>query len=193
MNSSNKFYLMSESRNGLLRILKNYTTRKKIENQFMVPENISFDHEYYNDMIKKLKEEIKAKNKEIQLLKVSKTKKDDEYQRMMRVIQEIINKSDSSTIKGMQIIDKNFSEKKKIKSEINSNENISTFKDNKSSKSNFNLTDNQLPDIENMIKISKNHKKKLKEMIFINALKQEIEKKNEKIQFLTINNNTKKK
>ena len=134
MNLLNKFYLMSESRNGLLRILKNYTTRKKIENQFMVPENISFDHEYYNDMIKKLKEEIKAKNKEIQLLKVSKTKKDDEYQRMMRVIQEIINKSDSSTIKGMQIIDKNFSEKKKIKREININENISKFKKKKKKK-----------------------------------------------------------
>jgi sigma54-dependent transcription regulator len=115
---------MSESRNGLLRILKNFTTRRKIDNQFMVPENISFDNEYYNDIIKKLKEEIKAKNKEIQLLKVSKTKRDDEYQRMMRVIQEIINKSDSSTIKGMQIIDQNFSEKKKIKSEITSIENI---------------------------------------------------------------------
>ena len=86
----------------------------------MVPENISFDNEHYNDIIKKLKEEIKEKNKEIQLLKVSKTKRDDEYQRMMRVIQEIINKSDSSTIKGMQIIDQNFSEKKKIKSEITS-------------------------------------------------------------------------
>ena len=171
---------MSESRNGLLRILKNFTTRRKIDNQFMVPENISFDNEHYNDIIKKLKEEIKAKNKEIQLLKVSKTKRDDEYQRMMRVIQEIINKSDSSTIKGMQIIDQNFSEKKKIKSEITSIENISTYRDNKSSKSNFNLMDNQLPDIENMIKISKNHKKKLKEMIFINALKQEIEKKMKK-------------
>ena len=59
-------------------------------------------------MIMKLKEEIKEKNREIQLLKVSKTKKDEDYQRTMRVLQEIINKSDNATVKGMQLIDQNY-------------------------------------------------------------------------------------
>ena len=87
-------------------------------------------------MILKLKEEIKAKNKEIQILKVSKTKREEDYQRTMRVLQEIINKSDNATVKGMQLIDQNFKNQKR-KNKSLSNANLEDNNDNLSKKDNI--------------------------------------------------------
>ena len=153
-------------------------------------------------MILKLKEEIKAKNKEIQILKVSKTKREEDYQRTMRVLQEIINKSDNATVKGMQLIDQNFKNQKR-KNKSLSNANLEDNNDNLSKKDNIsgishpsssnknksihNNCDEQLPQIDNILNISKNHKRKIKEMVYINLLKQEIDKKNDKIEYLKKN------
>ena len=124
------------------------------------------DIDYYNDMILKLKEEIKAKNKEIQILKVSKTKREEDYQRTMRVLQEIINKSDNATVKGMQLIDQNFKNQKR-KNKSLSNANLEDNNDNLSKKDNIsgishpsssnknksihNNYDEQLPQIDNIL------------------------------------------
>ena len=190
---------MAESRTGLFKVLRNFSSRKAPENPYRINERANIDIDYYNDMILKLKEEIKAKNKEIQILKVSKTKREEDYQRTMRVLQEIINKSDNATVKGMQLIDQNFkNQKRKNKSLSNANlednndnlskkDNISGISHPSSSNKNKSINNEQLPQIENILNISKNHKRKIKEMVYINLLKQEIDKKNEKIESLTKN------
>ena len=195
---------MAESRAGLYKLLRNFSSKKQPENPFRMNERANIDIDYYNDMIIKLKEEIKAKNKEIQILKVSKTKREEDYQRTMRVLQEIINKSDNATIKGMQLIDQHFNNQKR-KNKSNNNPNLDDNNDNLSKKGNIsgishnsssnknksinnNNNESELPQIENILNISKNHKRKIKEMVYINFLKQEIDKKNEKIDSLTKNN-----
>ena len=193
---------MAESRAGLYKLLRNFSSKKQPENPFRMNERANIDIDYYNDMIIKLKEEIKAKNKEIQILKVSKTKREEDYQRTMRVLQEIINKSDNATVKGMQLIDQNFKNQKR-KNKSLSNANLEDNNDNLSKKDNIsgishpsssnknksihNNCDEQLPQIDNILNISKNHKRKIKEMVYINLLKQEIDKKNDKIEYLKKN------
>ena len=94
-------------------------------------------------------------------MRVSKTKKDEDYQKTMRVLQEIINKSDNATVKGMQLIDQNYrtqikKNKNNEQDEIN-NSNIkkesgfshpnSSYKNNKSINTNnyMNNNDDELP------------------------------------------------
>ena len=160
---------MSESRSGMFKLLRNFSSKKKNNNPYRINDKSNLDFEYYNDMIIKLKEEIKMKNKEIQLLRVSKTKKDEDYQKTMRVLQEIINKSDNATVKGMQLIDQNYrtqikKNKNNEQDEIN-NSNIkkesgfshpnSSYKNNKSINTNnyMNNNDDELPKIDNMLNI----------------------------------------
>ena len=203
---------MSESKSGMYKLLRNLSSKKQQNNPFRINERSNLDYEYYKDEIFKLKEEIKEKNKEIQYLKVSKTKKDEDYQRTMRVLQEIINKSDNATVKGMQLIDQNYrSQIKKNKNfeqnEQNNDSHIknengfshpsSSYKNNKSSNTNnyMNNNDDELPQIDNILNIPKKDKSKIKEMLYINSLKQEIENKNKEINKLkkNIKNNNEEK
>ena len=56
--------------------------------------------EELNNVIRGLKKEIESKNKEISLLKVKNIKKEEENQKTIRVIKEILKQSDSSTRSG---------------------------------------------------------------------------------------------
>ena len=56
--------------------------------------------EELNNVIRGLKKEIESKNKEISLLKVKNIKKEEENQKTILVIKEILKQSDSSTRSG---------------------------------------------------------------------------------------------
>ena len=68
---------------------------------------LEFELERNRDIIIRLRSELAAKNKEISLLKVNKNKKTEEYQKIMRVIEEILKQCDQSTTAEFNIIENN--------------------------------------------------------------------------------------
>ncbi len=102
---------------------------------------LEFELERNRDIIIRLRSELAAKNKEISLLKVNKNKKSEEYQKTMRVIEEILKQCDQSTTAGFNVIE-------------NSLSNSDYFNNNKGSKKN-----NKLPQIGDMLHFTSQHKK----------------------------------
>ena len=140
---------------------------------------LEFELERNRDIIIRLRSELAAKNKEISLLKVNKNKKSEEYQKTMRVIEEILKQCDQSTTAGFNVIE-------------NSLSNSDYFNNNKGSKKN-----NKLPQIGDMLHFTSQHKKIMKEMVFVYTLKnqisnlnEELMKKDEKINELKKNQNS---
>ena len=136
---------------------------------------LEFELERNRDIIIKLRAELASKNKEISLLKVNKNRKSEEYEKSMRVIEEILKQCDQSTTAGYNAIENNL-----LNSDNNPNMN------NK----------NNLPQIGDMLHFSNQHKKIMKEMVYvymlknqINNLNEELGKKNEKINQLKKNQN----
>ena len=140
---------------------------------------LEFELERNRDIIIRLRSELAAKNKEISLLKVNKNKKSEEYQKTMRVIEEILKQCDQSTTAGFNVIE-------------NSLSSSDYFNNNKGSKKN-----NKLPQIGDMLHFTSQHKKIMKEMVFVYTLKnqisnlnEELMKKDEKINELKKNQNS---
>ena len=136
---------------------------------------LEFELERNRDIIIRLRAELASKNKEISLLKVNKNKKSEEYTKIMRVIEEILKQCDQSTTAGFNVIENSLSN--------------SDFYNNKKM--------NQLPQIGDMLHFSNQHKKIMKEMVFVSMLKnqisnlnEELVKKNEKIIELKKNQNS---
>ena len=141
---------------------------------------LEFELERNRDIIIRLRSELAAKNKEISLLKVNKNKKTEEYQKIMRVIEEILKQCDQSTTAGFNVIENSIS-----------NRDFNSYL-NKGKKNN-----KQLPQIGDMLHFSNQHKKMLKEMVFVSMLKNQISnlndelvKKDEKINELKKNTNS---
>ena len=141
---------------------------------------LEFELERNRDIIIRLRSELDAKNKEISLLKVNKNKKTEEYQKIMRVIEEILKQCDQSTTAGFNAIENSIS-----------NRDFNSYL-NKGKKNN-----KQLPQIGDMLHFSNHHKKMLKEMVFVSMLKNQISnlndelvKKDEKINELKKNTNS---
>ena len=93
-------------------------------------EQMSFELEKYKDEIMKLKQKLNNQNNEIKLLKVTNNKKDDDFNKMLKIFQDVLNKTDKSTqfffnnlIEESLNNNNKISNKKKIK-----NENESDFK-----------------------------------------------------------------
>ena len=142
---------------------------------------LEFELERNRDIIIKLRAELASKNKEISLLKVNKNKKTEEYQKTMRVIEEILKQCDQSTTAGFNVIENSIS---------NADYNLYN---NKGKKNNT----KQLPQIGDMLHFSNQHKKIMKEMVFVSMLKNQISnlndelvKKDEKINELKKNQNS---
>ena len=104
---------------------------------------LEFELERNRDIIKRLRAELASKNKEITLLKVNRNKKTEEYQKTMRVIEEILKQCDQSTTAGFNAIENSIS-----MTDVNNNNNYN--------KSNKNTT--KLPQIGDMLHFSNNHK-----------------------------------
>ena len=66
---------------------------------------LQFELDRSRDTIMKLRTDLLNKNKEISMLKVQKNKKDDEHQRILRVLEEILKQSDQSTGTGFKAIE----------------------------------------------------------------------------------------
>lgn len=140
---------------------------------------LEFELEHNKDIIINLRKELIIKNKEISLLKVNNNKRNEEYQRTIRVIQEILKQCDPSTIAGFTAI-----------------ENSIQYNSEKSNDTKNKNNNNNLPQIGNMLHFSSHHKKRFKEIIQVQMLKQQINflneelaKKNEEISQLKKNNN----
>ena len=138
---------------------------------------LEFELERNRDIIIKLRAELASKNKEISLLKVNKNRKSEEYEKTMRVIEEILKQCDQSTTAGYNVIENNLL-----------NQDFNSTKKNKN---------NNLPQIGDMLHFSAQHKKTMKEMVYvymlknqINNLNEELMKKNEKITQLKKNQNS---
>ena len=121
---------------------------------------LEFELDRNRDIIIRLRAELASKNKEISLLKVNKNKRNEEYQKIMHVIEEILKQCDQSTKTGFNTID-----------EIVSNTDIK----------NKNRINNVLPQIGDMLHFSTQHKKKMKEMVYISMLKEQINSLNEEM------------
>ena len=120
---------------------------------------LEFELERNRDIIIRLRAELASKNKEISLLKVNKNKKSEEYTKIMRVIEEILKQCDQSTTAGFNVIENSLSN--------------SDFYNNKKM--------NQLPQIGDMLHFSNQHKKIMKEMVFVSMLKNQISNLNEEL------------
>ena len=143
---------------------------------------LEFELDRNRDIIIRLRAELASKNKEISLLKVNKNKKNEEYQKTMRVIEEILKQCDQSTTAGFNVIENSLSNM-----ELNDHNSSNPTK-SKKSKSN-------LPQIGDMLHFSNQHKKAMKEMVFVSMLKnqisnlnEELVKKDEKITELSLKN-----
>ena len=119
---------------------------------------LEFELERNRDIIIKLKAEIASKNKEISLLKVNKNKKGEEYQKIVRVIEEILKHCDQSTNAGYAAIENS----------------ISNSTDNFNNNNKNNTNNNKLPQIGDMLHFSNKHKKTMKEIVHVSILKQQI-------------------
>ena len=128
---------------------------------------LEFELERNRDIIKRLRAELASKNKEITLLKVNRNKKTEEYQKTMRVIEEILKQCDQSTTAGFNAIENSIS-----MTDVNNN-------NNNYNKNNKNTT--KLPQIGDMLHFSNNHKKTMKEMVYISMLKDQINSLNEEM------------
>ena len=124
---------------------------------------LEFELEHNKDIIINLRRELISKNKEISLLKVNNNKRNEECQRTVRVIQEILKQCDPSTVAGFTAIDNSI--------QINSEKNNDTK----------NKNNNSLPQIGNMLHFSSHHKKRFKEIIQVQMLKQQINSLNEEL------------
>ena len=121
---------------------------------------LEFELERNRDIIIRLRTEISSKNKEISLLKVNRNKKNEEYQKIMRVIEEILKQCDQSTTAGFNAIENS----------ISNNDNYNNKNNN-----------NKLPQIGDMLHFSNKHKKTMKEMVYVSMLKQQINSLNEEL------------
>ena len=124
---------------------------------------LEFELEHNKDIIINLRRELISKNKEISLLKVNNNKRNEECQRTVRVIQEILKQCDPSTVAGFTTIDNSI--------QFNSEKNNDTK----------NKNNNNLPQIGNMLHFSSHHKKRFKEIIQVQMLKQQINSLNEEL------------
>ena len=126
---------------------------------------LEFELEHNKDIIINLRRELISKNKEISLLKVNNNKRNEECQRTVRVIQEILKQCDPSTVAGFTAIDNSI--------QFNSEKTNDT--------KNKNNNNNNLPQIGNMLHFSSHHKKRFKEIIQVQMLKQQINSLNEEL------------
>ena len=122
---------------------------------------LKFELERCRDSIMRLRTELYDKMKEISMLKVHINKKDDEHQKILRVIEEILKQCDQSTATGFRAIEENL--------------NTSFIPKDENSKNNEQC-------LGEMLHFNETQKKSLNELLFINGLKNQIYSLNEELE-----------
>ena len=130
---------------------------------------LQFELDRSRDTIMKLRTDLLNKNKEISMLKVQKNKKDDEHQRILRVLEEILKQSDQSTGTGFKAIE-TLLRSKKQKHTINGAEEKTNTKE-----------EERMDEIREMIHLNEEQKNTLREIIYINSLKNQINTLNDEL------------
>ena len=172
-------------------LLNNNLRQVSSEKKFFVMNNSNYvDIESYRDEIKKLKIELNKKKKDIGFLKVKYLKLDKQNQSSLKLLEQVVNESNSTnftlskTYSGLfdQIKNKRSSNETKIKNEENKNKNV-----------NENTQYDELNSINDGNKTGTNFAKKtasflcnqtinkIKEKFLFNRMKQEINKLKEEI------------
>ena len=155
---------MKNSNSGLLNQLKsNYFTPTSGLNEYssgFIQSNekanfLQFELDRSRETILKLRTELLNKNKEISMLKVQKNKKDDEHQRIQRVLEEILKQCDQSTSAGFTA----------VKSYLRSK----------------NHNEERIEEIKEMIHLNEEQKNTLREIIQIDSLKNQINSLNKEL------------
>jgi chromosome segregation ATPase len=145
---------------------------------------LQFELDRNRDTIMKLRTELLNKNKEISMLKVQKNKKEDEHQRVLRTLEEIMKQSDQSTGAGFKALESYLRSK-----------NTNTIL-NKDETKNNNKEEERLDEIKDMIHLNEEQKNTLKDIVYINtlknqinALKEDLDKKEKEINQIKKNKN----
>ena len=146
---------------------------------------LEFELERKREIIIQLRSEIASKDKEISLLKVSKNKKSEEYKKSMKVIEEILKQCDLSTTSGFKTIENSVMNSNYYLDSKNNNINNNINIDNKNKsftcKNKVKESLTPLPQIGNMLHFTTQHKKTMKDMVYISLLKKQINNLNEEI------------
>ena len=138
---------------------------------------LEFELEHNRDIIIHLRADLASKEKEISLLKVDKNKKNDEYQKLIRIIEEILKQCDQSTKSGFKTIENSI-----LNDDLNNNNTTSENNNSNSVKKNKNKKyKTKLPQIGNMLHFTTKHKKTMKEIVYVDKLKNHITDLNEEL------------
>lgn len=140
---------------------------------------MQFELDRNRDLIMKLRTDLAGKNKEIALLKVFKNKKDEEHQRTIRVIEEVLKHCDQSTTTGFQVIENSVSNNPENSKDVY-NENEEEYKDvNENSKKNEEKpednNDEKEKKVGEMLHFNQKQKNAMKNVVYVNMLRQQIE------------------
>ena len=115
--------------------------------------SLQFELDRRRDIIMKLRSELLNKKNEISILKVQKNKKDGEYQRILRTLEEILKQSDQSTVAGFKAVESYLCSNFEIKN---------------------NKKEERFNEIKKMIHLNDEQKASLKEIIYVDTLKKQI-------------------
>ena len=137
---------------------KNYEKAKALE----------FELDRSRDMIMKLKNDLSNKNKEIHLLKINKITIEEEHYKTLKTLKEFLKKSDNLTKDTYKTIERNVNENRL---DLASDDNAPDESDKEDS----------FPKIKRRVKLQNRNKKKIKDFIKIDSLKQHIYSLNEEL------------
>ncbi len=126
---------------------------------------LEFELDRSRDIIMKLKNDLSKKNKEIHLLKINKITIEEEHYKTLKTLREFLKKSDNLTKQTYKTIEKN----------MNENNNLDLKSEHESEK------EESFPHIKKRIKLQNKNKKKIKDFIKIDSLKQHIYNLNEEL------------
>ena len=127
---------------------------------------LEFELDRSRDMIMKLKNDLSNKNKEIHLLKINKLTIEEEHYKTLKTLKEFLKKSDNLTKETYKTIEK----------KINENKNLDLGSQDRESEK-----EESFPSIKRRIKLQNKNKKKMKDFIKIDSLKQHIYNLNEEL------------
>ena len=130
---------------------------------------LQFELDRNRDTIMKLRTELLNKNKEISMLKVQRNKKDDEHQRILRTIEEILKQCDQTTGTGFKAVE-TYLRSKNPKNIFNAGDIKNNFK-----------KEDRIEEIKLMLHLNEEHKNTLREILYINSLKNQINSLNEEL------------
>ena len=176
---------------------------KVYSENFQKAQRLEYELERSKDVILKLKEEILNKNKELTLMKKSRIYFIHEHQKIVRAVNELLNRSDQNTINTFKLLKNSMnSEKNVIKNNLeksnnsdNDIENITENNDQTTKSENFTKNINSFDNKKGgVVNIKKKDKEKLKNLLKIDSLKyhiynlnSELSRKNDEISELKQN------